>query len=678
MQAGRIGVIGAGNMGSGIAQKAATEGATVVLVDLSEAALERGMATIKGLLAQGVERRVFKPEQAEAIVARLIPTTSFEDLAECELVIEAVFEDLGVKREVFTTLDRVCDPGAVLATNTSSFRVTDLQSGLSHPERVVGLHFFFHPAKNRLVEVIGGDKTDDAMVKRAWQMMNVMGKTAISSADAEGFVVNRFFVPWLNEGVRLLEEGVGTPGQIDAVACKAFGVGMGPFALMNATGVPITMHAANTLKDAFGPFYAPAEALNEIVARGESWEIEEGDPLSDDAANRIASRLRGAALLACGQLVDSAISDPMDTDIGARVGLRWRQGPFELANRLGVAAMSAEIGALAERWSLSIPECFASRGDEAFALPYVTTSIEGAVATVTFNRPSQLNPLSPTLLDDFIQAWDSAVSDEAVRSVVLRGSGKAFMAGADLKFFADAYERDDVDGIVAFASRAAALFARIDDAPQHVIAVLDGLSLGGGSELALCADTIVGTERGTIGFPETGLGIYPGLGGTQRSTRRIGRPLARWMVLSGEVLKSDAAHALGLVDVVTTRHDVDAVVAKLAQGGKPEQARVDATHPTAQAAARLLSDDAVSGWLDGTGVPGDDPMAARLAKRLGHKGPVALKVANELIGMADAGVDVSAGLQAEADAMKGIFETHDAKAGIRAALSRQRPTFEGR
>ena len=678
MQAGRIGVIGAGNMGSGIAQKAATEGATVVLVDLSEAALERGMSTIRGLLEQGVERRVFKPQQAEAILGRLIPTTSFEDLADCELVIEAVFEDLGVKGEVFTTLDRVCDPAAVLATNTSSFRVTDLQQGLQHPERVVGLHFFFHPAKNRLVEVIGGDDTAPEIVTRAWQMMNVMGKTPISSADAEGFVVNRFFVPWLNEGVRLLEEGLGTPGQIDAVACKAFGVGMGPFALMNATGVPITMHAANTLKDAFGPFYAPAEALNEIVGRGESWTIDDAEALDDGKAAAIAARLRGAAWLACGQLVDEKISDPMDTDIGARVGLRWGLGPFELANNLGVEQAVNEIAALATTWSLKVPEVFASRGGAAFDLPYVSCAIESNVATVTFNRPSQLNPLSPRLLDDLESAWETAITAGGVDAVVLRGAGKAFMAGADLKYFADAYDRDDVDGIVAFAKRAAVQFDRIDKASQHVIVVLDGLSLGGGSELALCADTIVGTDRGTIGFPETGLGIYPGLGGTQRSTRRIGRPLARWMVLSGEVLNSETAHALGLVDVVTTRDKVDQVVAELAAGPKGPQATVDMAHPMAVAATRLLSDTQVEGWLAKTNEAGDDPAAARLAKRLGHKGPVALRVANTLIGLADAGADVTEGLKAEADGLKAIFDTHDAKSGIRAALNRQRPSFEGR
>jgi enoyl-CoA hydratase / 3-hydroxyacyl-CoA dehydrogenase len=678
MQAGRIGVIGAGNMGSGIAQKAATEGATVVLVDLSEAALERGMATIRGLLEQGVERRVFKPKQAEAILGRLIPTTSFDDLAECELVIEAVFEDLGVKGQVFGTLDRVCDPAAVLATNTSSFRVTDLQKGLQHPERVVGLHFFFHPAKNRLVEVIGGDATDPKVVTRAWQMMNVMGKTPISSADAEGFVVNRFFVPWLNEGVRLMEEGLGTPGQIDAVAGKAFGVGMGPFALMNATGVPITMHAANTLKEAFGPFYAPATALNELVGRGESWTIDDAEALDDGKAATIAARLRGAAWLACGQLVDETISDPMDTDIGARVGLRWGQGPFEMANTSGVAQAVAEIGALAATWGLAVPEVFASRNGSDFDLPYVGCAIDAGVATVTFNRPSQLNPLSPRLLDDLEVAWETATTAEGVQTIVLRGAGKAFMAGADLKYFADAYDRDDVDGIVTFAKRAAAQFDRIDKASQHVIVVLDGLSLGGGSELALCGDTIVGTDRGTIGFPETGLGIYPGLGGTQRSTRRTGRPLARWMVLSGEVLNSETAHALGLVDVVTTRGQVDQVVAELASGPKGPQATVDTNHPAAIAAARLLSDAQVEGWLAKTNEPGDDPAAARLAKRLGHKGPVALRVANDLIGLADAGADVTEGLAAEADGLKGIFDTHDAKSGIRAALSRQRPKFEGR
>ena len=362
MKAGRIGVVGAGNMGSGIAQKAATEGATVVLVDLSQAALDRGMATIRGLLDQGVQRRVFKPEQAEATLGRLIPTTSFEDLAECELVIEAVFEDLGVKREVFGKLDRVCDPAAVLATNTSSFRVSDVQVGLSHPERVVGLHFFFHPAKNRLVEVIGGDSTDPDVVERAWRMMDVMGKTAISSHDTEGFVVNRFFVPWLNEGVRLLEEGLGTPAQIDAAACKAFHVGMGPFALMNATGVPITMHAANTLTAAFGPFYAPAAALHELVGRGGTWTIEEAEPLAAEAEEVIAARLRGAAWLACGQLVDEGVSDTTDTDIGARVGLRWSRGPFEMANALGVASAEQDVRRVAEAWELPVPETFGAQG----------------------------------------------------------------------------------------------------------------------------------------------------------------------------------------------------------------------------------------------------------------------------------------------------------------------------
>ena len=154
--------------------------------------------------------------------------------------------------------------------------------------------------------------------------------------------------------------------------------------------------------------------------------------------------------------------------------------------------------------------------------------------------------------------------------------------------------------------------------------------------------------------------------------------MARWMVLSGDVLKSDAAHALGLVDVVTTRGEVDEVVATLARGPKRSAVEVDREHPTAQAAERLLSDEQVAGWLDGSHSPGEDPYAARLAKRLSHKGPVALQVANKLIGFADRGADVSAGLAAEAEAMRSIFETQDAKAGIRAALSRQRPVFEGR
>jgi enoyl-CoA hydratase/3-hydroxyacyl-CoA dehydrogenase len=149
-----LAVIGAGNMGSGIAQKAATEGFPVVLVDLDDAKVARGLSIIETTLAQGVERKIFRADDAAAIRARVTGTSDWTQLGAADLVIEAVFEDLAVKREVFTKLEQVCRPDAILGTNTSSFAVADIAKGMKHPERIIGLHYFYHPAKNRLVEVI--------------------------------------------------------------------------------------------------------------------------------------------------------------------------------------------------------------------------------------------------------------------------------------------------------------------------------------------------------------------------------------------------------------------------------------------------------------------------------------------------------------------------------------------
>jgi len=241
-----IAVIGAGNMGSGIAQKAATEGFPVVLVDLDDEKVARGLATIEKTLAEGVERKIFRPDAAKAIRERITGTADWSRLSGVDLAIEAVFEDFDVKRKVFARLEEVCRADAILATNTSSFAVTDLAKEMKHPERMLGLHYFYHPAKNRLVEVVPGEATDPAVVDAAWTAQEMMGKTPIRSADASGFIVNRFFVPWLNESVRLLEEKVAGIATIEAAAKQTFGVGMGPFELMNVTGVPIAMHAART------------------------------------------------------------------------------------------------------------------------------------------------------------------------------------------------------------------------------------------------------------------------------------------------------------------------------------------------------------------------------------------------------------------------------------------------
>ena len=243
-----LGVVGAGNMGSGIAQKMATEGFDVMLIDVDDAKVARGLATIERTLAEAVERGIMRGDRATAIRQRVRGTTRYEDLAAVDLVVEAVFEDFALKKEVFRRLEAVCRADTILATNTSSYPVSEIARATAHPERVLGLHYFFHPAKNRLVEVIAGKATSRDSFHRAWALQEQLAKTPIESKDASGFIVNRFFVMWILEAIRMLEEGVSNAITIDDIAKRAFGVGMGPFELMNVSGLPIALHASTDRK----------------------------------------------------------------------------------------------------------------------------------------------------------------------------------------------------------------------------------------------------------------------------------------------------------------------------------------------------------------------------------------------------------------------------------------------
>ncbi|HMB70905.1 MAG TPA: 3-hydroxyacyl-CoA dehydrogenase NAD-binding domain-containing protein, partial [bacterium] len=599
MSTRRIGVVGAGNMGSGIAQKTATEGFEVVLVDLDEKAALAGHERITRLLAEGVERRIFRPEQAEAIAARVTPTGRLEDLADCDLVIEAVFENLEVKRELFRKLDGICAARTIFATNTSSFTVEDVATATARPDRVVGLHYFYHPAKNRLVEVIPGPRTSEETRAAAWTFAEATGKTPIHSADSPGFVVNRYFVPWINEAVRLLDEGVADLPTIEEAAKRAFRIGMGPFELMNVTGVPIAMHAANTLGERLGPFYAPSQRLVEQVDSKENWTIG-GDP-DESKFEAVRRRLLGVTFLIATAMVEEDVCSVEDADIGARVGLRWSMGPFELANRVGVKDAAAMAEEVASRWSLSVPGLLSDRAasGKPFEFELVRLTVKDGIAEILMNRPDALNALNQSVVAQLESAFDAAAARDDVSTIVLRGAGKAFVAGADIKFFVKSLDRGDLAGIRSFTERAQELFRRIDDCDKLVVCRLDGLSLGGGSELALCADVIVATDKGSLGFPETGIGIYPGLGGTQRTTRRVGVPLTRWLVLTGQIVDAETAAAIGLVDEIVPVERLDARIRELHDAGAaPERRKADLTGRLADV-SRFFADASVDQLLTG-------------------------------------------------------------------------------
>jgi enoyl-CoA hydratase / 3-hydroxyacyl-CoA dehydrogenase len=710
----KLAVVGAGNMGSGIAQKMATEGFEVVLVDVDAERVGRGLTTIDRLLAEAVERRVMRPDRTAEIRRRIHGTTRLDDAADANLVVEAVFEDRALKQDVFRRLDAVCGPDTILATNTSSYLVSEIASVVQHPSRVLGLHYFFHPAKNHLVEVIPTAATDPAVLRRAWSLQERLRKIPIASRDAYGFIVNRFFVVWLVEAVRMLEEGLADAATIDAIAKETFGIGMGPFELMNVTGVPIAFHASTTIGEAYGLMYAPPASLRNQAGLGQPWTLDgptnwkapggPGDPKATGGAvdpavhERIAGRLLAITFLVAATLVDEGIGTKEDTDLGARVGLRWPAGPFELMNRHGTARALDAVSALAARWNLSVPPSLADAGrtNRPFAMSLVRTDGAarhgpakaghyvrhddvrhgGDITTITIDRPDAMNALNETVIAQLRDAFQRAAADPATSGIVLAGAGRSFVAGADIRFFIHNIERGDLERIVRFTEQCQALLLEIQNCPKPVVARVHGLALGGGVELALACDYIVAAPGASLGFPETGIGIYPGIGGTQRTPRRIGQGLAKWLVLTGSIVPAEEAAAIGLVDRVVPYEDLDAATAALVESGVAGERRPGPVPPSHLPLAAFFDSNDVEQIRTGRAdTHGDERLAAAM-KAVSTNAPIAVRLAARLIDEG-AAAPLDEGLRMELAHLEEIFRSEDALAGLK-SVGKSRPTFEGR
>jgi 3-hydroxybutyryl-CoA dehydrogenase len=330
--AGEIGVVGAGTMGAGIAQSAAAAGMDVRLFDVEPRAVAAAMERIAASLAKAAAAGRMGADEAAAAAARLKPAARLSDFCGCSMVIEAIIEDEGAKKALFRDLSAVLPEATVIATNTSCLSVSELAEAVAVPERFVGLHYFFPAAINPLLEVIAGRRSGGGAVAAAFAFGRATGKQPILCADVYGFAVNRFFVPYLNEAVRLADEGF-APAEIERVAREAFGTKAGPFKVMDLTKPEIALHSMRTL-ERLGSFYAPAAGLVDKVADGGAWNVpEEASPSPRDET--IRRRLFGAVLFAVREELAQQVASPADIDLGARIGLQWNWQPCAAMAAMG-------------------------------------------------------------------------------------------------------------------------------------------------------------------------------------------------------------------------------------------------------------------------------------------------------------------------------------------------------
>ncbi len=265
----RVAVVGAGTMGNGIAQTFASFGAEVLLVDVNEDGLKKGVAAIEGSLARFVKKGTLPEADAKTIRARVRPSTRLEDVRDVALAVEAVSERIDIKRKVFTQLDAQCPPATILATNTSSISITEIAASTKRADRVIGMHFMNPVPLMKLVEIIRGQETSDATMRAIHACTESLEKTPVEASDYPGFVSNRVLMPMINEAVFCLMEGVATKEGIDTVMKLGMNHPMGPLALADLIGLDVCLDILEVLHSGLGDDkYRPCPLLRRYVAAG--------------------------------------------------------------------------------------------------------------------------------------------------------------------------------------------------------------------------------------------------------------------------------------------------------------------------------------------------------------------------------------------------------------------------
>jgi 3-hydroxybutyryl-CoA dehydrogenase len=377
----RVGVVGAGTMGAGIAQIAALGGYDTFLYEIDQKQLERGLESIRNGMRRGTERGRWSETEATEATERLRTDTLIELLRDCELVIEAAPEDLELKRNLFERLAVVCGPGAVLATNTSSLSVTAIAAPVERPERIVGMHFFNPPALMALVEIVAGEESAEPALELATEVARGIGRTPIRARDSVGFVANRCVRPFFLESLRMLGEGLAPHEEIDRIVRLGAGLRMGPFELMDLIGIDVSLAVARSFwEQSFGePRWRPTPIHERMVAAGRLGrktgrgfyayakdtphrprdpDVDGARPIFDDdeleaiagpnapaVLTRLGATIANEACFALSERVASAD----DINTAMRLGYNWPIGSLDWGERLGWSRALGVLEELRER-----------------------------------------------------------------------------------------------------------------------------------------------------------------------------------------------------------------------------------------------------------------------------------------------------------------------------------------
>jgi enoyl-CoA hydratase/3-hydroxyacyl-CoA dehydrogenase len=565
----RLAIIGAGEMGHGIAELAALHGHEVHMRDVKPEFLDRGMERIRWSLGKLVEKNQIRQDQRDEALGRIHATLSLEDACRnADVAIEAVFEDLNLKRRIFQELDHAAPKKTILASNTSALPITNMASATKRPEKVVGMHFFNPPMLMPLVEVIRGEATSDGTLSAAVELAKSLGKTVVVvKKDVPGFITTRVLGPYFEEAA-WIHEKEGIPIEtIDAAMRFRAGFPMGPFELADQVGIDVLYHL---IKNAKRPVPRSVQALMDAKKIGRK--VDEGFyPYKTGRPNLKPEmgqgfdpiRILGPMINEAAELVALDVASPSEIDEAMRLGTAFPKGPLATADDLGIDAVLASLANHPRSKPAAILAQMVAHGDfgvksgkgfyehaktgAAMAQGSLLVAKDAAnhVATVTINRADRLNTLTPDFFEDLDRALVDLEKDASIRCVVFTGAGdRAFSAGADVTSFSDVSKAFKV---WRFSRRSEEVFGRLANFVKPTVAAINGHCFGGGLELALACDFRVAAQRAKLGLTEVNLGLVPGAGGSQRIVRILGQAKAKELVMLGMRLTADEAASIGLV-----------------------------------------------------------------------------------------------------------------------------------
>ncbi len=545
----RVAVLGAGTIGPDIGYylKSALPELELVLIDIDSDALKNAMHRIDRYVSKGLDLGKLSEDLAKSILRGWITTDDFRELAECEIVIEAVTENLDLKLDIFRQVEEVVSHDALITSNTSSIPASKLFNHLQNPERTTVTHFFAPAWRNPVVEIVEWEKSSVETVEWLRWLFCFTGKVPLVTSDVVCFMLDRVFDNWCNEAALLLAHA--TPSEIDSVAQEF--VFAGPFFVLNmANGNPIIVAANGLQAKEEGDHYLPAAELERL----QPWNtVTPGGqiPVDQELACLIRQRLLGVLFSQSADILNRQLGSPDDLDLGCRLALGFRQGPLELLSRLGTGRIQEILTDFAsQRAGMPAPaEAIIKCKDLS---RYILVDEMEGVVVITIRRPEALNALHDDINDEILSAMKK---NPQARGFVITGYGnRAFSAGADIGRFPEIL--GDSEAAIDYAKACSKLLNYLDNIEKPVIAAVNGLALGGGLELAIRCHRIVATETSVFQFPEINLGIIPGIGG-------MVVPYRRWpgasetfheMLRDARKLSSKDALEIGMVDSISANY----------------------------------------------------------------------------------------------------------------------------